>query len=91
MRKHSSIKHFKAVVTCSVALALLITLLFVTVQPTQAAGFTITSDQNDEDLGAETDQQQLFGGQVGIIEAGGELKHSAESSPAIVVLNSSND
>ena len=76
MRKYCLIKHFKTVATYLVAVIILASCLFVTVQSAQADSFTITSDQNDNDPNnpkAVTDQQTLNGNEVGLIEEGGEL------------------
>jgi len=74
MRKHSRIKHFKAVVGCLVAACILTTLLFVTVQSGQADDFIIEENETVEvtDSNLE-DSKELGGGEEGIIETGGEI------------------
>jgi|TARA_B100002003_G_scaffold231843_1_gene243160 hypothetical protein len=91
MRKYCLIKHFKTVATYLVAVIILASCLFVTIQSAQADSFTITSDQNDNDPNnpkAVTDQQTLNGNEVGLIEEGGEL--NVTNAAAIEMSNVNN-
>ncbi len=87
MEKCSFIKHFKTAATRLVAVALLATLLFVTVQSAQADGFFIHSDQNGED--AVTSTQWLYGDTLEI-EKGGELRLDSSNRHGVIMQNGGN-